>query len=629
MPTNKNVFSTLCLYFVLSLFSPFSVANDKNDNKVVVSTLESTDDVSFIVPSFPTLDDLFFYADETLSRYPNRVLSAFSKYQAERSSDQLVPLFYFRLAEIYQQLEKTNALNVLLGFLAKKDLSREDQLTLVRHQAAYFSAVGDNYQAISLIKSQIDKLDSSNKKWLAQLSMDLAKLFALTGLNSEYQQWLTNAKTQALALDDVAFQLGFFNELVKFLTDHGAYQAAMEANEQAISVAKSAKLTMLLSQLEVEKAELLVKQNQLKDAAGILENLYRSGVRQRDMLTQFRALTRLTSIYLKLDQSAEAKRMLNAAKSMSNKIYLNSELTFFNLVQVEMWVHEKQYSKALEQVALIDPSQLEQYFAYWPVTKAIWENNKASLVEVNNPIEQSLGALKSQWQEAQSRTYQYFSKQIDSIKLDVAQQQAEYEARLTKQQQTHEQAQNKLLNQTRLFALIAFLLFVLIVVVWFKNHKKQPTEIIQSFTLFAKWFNDEKQRCRQLHVIKFDFDKFRMLNIHYGYHTAEQIVRDAVMDILSVTQYSTPCLQLSVDKFVLLVSNFTDEQAVTLTKRLKAQLGIFSTNYSRGRVSLTASFALTRVEKEDALVTALDRVEQEITRIKQMGGNRAHAVIKQ
>jgi hypothetical protein len=77
------------------------------------------------------------------------------------------------------------------------------------------------------------------------------------------------------------------------------------------------------------------------------------------------------------------------------------------------------------------------------------------------------------------------------------------------------------------------------------------------------------------------------------------------------------------------VSNFTDEQAVTLTKRLKAQLGIFSTNYSRGRVSLTASFALTRVEKEDALVTALDRVEQEIIRIKHMGGNRAHAVIKQ
>lgn len=629
MPTNKNVFSTLSLYLVLSLFSAFSAADDKNDNKVVVSTLESTDDVSFIVPSFLTLDDLFFYADETLSRYPNRVLSAFSKYQAERSSEQLVPLFYFRLAEIYQQLEKTNALNVLLGFLAKKDLSREDQLTLVRHQAVYFSAVGDNYQAISLIKSQIDKLDSSNKKWLAQLSLDLAKLFALTGLNSEYQQWLTNAKSHALALEDVAFQLGFFNELVKFLTDQGAYQAAMEANEQAISVAKSAKLTMLLSQLEVEKAELLVKQNQLKDAAGILENLYRSGVRQRDMLTQFRALTRLTSIYLKLEQLAEAKRMLNAAKSMSNKIYLNSELTFFNLVQVEMWVHEKQYSKALEQVALIDPSQLEQYFAYWPVTKAIWENNKASLVEVNNPIEQSLGALKSQWQEAQSRTYQYFSKQIDSIKLDVEQQKAEYEARLTKQQQTHEQAQNKLLNQTRLFALVAFLLFVLIVVVWFKNHKKQPTEIIQSFTLFARWFNDEKQRCRQLHVIKFDFDKFRMLNIHYGYHTAEQIVRDAVMDILSVTQYSTPCLQLSVDKFVLLVSNFTDEQAVTLTKRLKAQLGIFSTNYSRGRVSLTASFALTRVEKEDALVTALDRVEQEITRIKQMGGNRAHAVIKQ
>lgn len=616
------------IIIVFSLVNFAVIAQTKDESKVVVSTLDSSEHLDYSVPVFSTLDALFAYTDQHLKKYPNRVLKAFSKYQSDHSSSQIANDFYFRLAEIYYSLNKVSALKVILGFLNKKVISEDESVKLNILQARYQSLVGNEHQAIQMLLQQYEKVDNNLFHHKAKLALELIRFYHNVAQPSKESLWQQKFEHLVEHEQDVALKLGVLDQYIIQLIDSEQYDEAMRHQNLAISIAEQAGLMMLLNQLKIQLVDILIEDRKFILAQEKLEESYRQSLRFRDSLGQFRTLNRLAMLFIETDDLIEAKRMIDASQRLTSRIYSEQELSYFYLVKVMLLAKQQKYDSAIQLAVNIDQDLLSRYFDDWPVTRSLWMNKAQHEINIQQDITRYLNEVKSEWRDRQRRTTRYYLSELEQLKHASEQQRNDFERRIQIQETQFYQQTKQLRGTIKMLSLLAIVIVLFSFVYWLRIKQKRQFSKIKSFKQLTEQFNLLKQEKVHFHVVAFDFDDFKKLNKQLGFENAEKLVESLAANMSNCLKYHPPCFQLAVDKFVLLVSNFTDKQIITLMQVLKVQLSLQLENVGKQKQGITASIAATKVLNQDDLHTAIERVEGHINKVKRLGGNQIQALTK-
>lgn len=144
---------------------------------------------------------------------------------------------------------------------------------------------------------------------------------------------------------------------------------------------------------------------------------------------------------------------------------------------------------------------------------------------------------------------------------------------------------------------------------------------------FGELYERERERARRqgvpLTLAMVDLDFFKQVNDHYGHESGDAVLRNVAGILRDGLRQTDVVGRLGGEEFVLLLPDTDTAEAETMIERLRCQLGERPTEIDGKTISVTATFALTKVRPQtDSLADALRTVDLALYQGKDEGRNR-------
>jgi len=147
------------------------------------------------------------------------------------------------------------------------------------------------------------------------------------------------------------------------------------------------------------------------------------------------------------------------------------------------------------------------------------------------------------------------------------------------------------------------------------------TSLANRYSFEKNLYNESKRAERfnqELSLITFDLDKFKSINDNYG-HARGDFVLKKISEILqsSLREIDTSA-RWGGDEFMLILPNTSLNQAVKLAKKIQQ---LINDEMSKQNFSVTASFGVVGLKKNESPMHFLIRADKAMYEAKKSGGN--------
>lgn len=145
--------------------------------------------------------------------------------------------------------------------------------------------------------------------------------------------------------------------------------------------------------------------------------------------------------------------------------------------------------------------------------------------------------------------------------------------------------------------------------------------------LFRREQERVRRHGRELSLCVVDLDHFKQINDQYGHDLGDQVLKQVARLFVDTLRHSDIVGRFGGEEFILLLPDTGLESALLVIGRLRACLQAEVVEYEGEKVSLTATFAVTQVSKEDAAIEdVIRRADKGLYDGKAAGRNRVMAV---
>lgn len=134
--------------------------------------------------------------------------------------------------------------------------------------------------------------------------------------------------------------------------------------------------------------------------------------------------------------------------------------------------------------------------------------------------------------------------------------------------------------------------------------------------------NDCRKQQQPLALIAVDLDDFNYINRQYGTEEGDHILQSVCQLLLLNLRDDDLICRLAGDRFVVLLSNTTEYEAIEIGDDLRRAVASFSyrAKQTQKRVNLTASVAITMAKTDDS-DSLIKRLNLDLTKVKQQARN--------
>lgn len=116
-----------------------------------------------------------------------------------------------------------------------------------------------------------------------------------------------------------------------------------------------------------------------------------------------------------------------------------------------------------------------------------------------------------------------------------------------------------------------------------------------------------------------DLDHFKSLNDEYGHSVGDQVLKEMTAQIKQTIKRNDLITRWGGEEFLLLFPGTTSAEAVEVIERIRKALKSLSLPQ---QITITCSFGVTEVGKNEELATAIERADAAMYRAKKNGRNR-------
>lgn len=120
-----------------------------------------------------------------------------------------------------------------------------------------------------------------------------------------------------------------------------------------------------------------------------------------------------------------------------------------------------------------------------------------------------------------------------------------------------------------------------------------------------------------LYFVMFDLDKFKRINDELGHVDGDNALRRLSQVTKDALRKTDVFARFGGDEFVLLLPNISEQNALNLVDRVRAGINAITIS----NVSLSSSFGVTQLQKNDSLETLIQRADHALYASKKKGGN--------
>jgi diguanylate cyclase (GGDEF)-like protein len=127
-------------------------------------------------------------------------------------------------------------------------------------------------------------------------------------------------------------------------------------------------------------------------------------------------------------------------------------------------------------------------------------------------------------------------------------------------------------------------------------------------------------------IILLDIDHFKQVNDKYGHDVGDQVLKHSVEKLQNCIRESDELGRWGGEEFLILTPETELKEAESLAQRLCVELASTSLVYQHDRISVTASFGVTRYLNDESLGACLRRSDEALYSAKARGRNCVVAV---
>ncbi len=142
---------------------------------------------------------------------------------------------------------------------------------------------------------------------------------------------------------------------------------------------------------------------------------------------------------------------------------------------------------------------------------------------------------------------------------------------------------------------------------------------IEVGTKLIRKFLREKSEC---YVFLFDLDKFKDVNDTHGHFTGDLVLKMVASKVQDSMVADNIFARYGGEEFVMLVRCENKEEALAMAESLRESIYASSLENGDCKVTITASFGVSKVESEADFALAIDRADQAMFYAKRTGRNR-------
>jgi len=137
--------------------------------------------------------------------------------------------------------------------------------------------------------------------------------------------------------------------------------------------------------------------------------------------------------------------------------------------------------------------------------------------------------------------------------------------------------------------------------------------------IFLKEIKRDKRYDNALSVIIFDMDNFKSINKEFGRDKGDEVLRDIAQIIINNVREHDIVVRWAGEKFLILLPQTEVKGANKVAEKIREN--IIEHKFFDIDKTLTASFGISKLQKEDNDITILKRVEEALSKAKIEGKN--------
>ncbi len=559
--------------------------------------------------------------------------------------------------------------------------SQIDQGRYLHAKGLHIESLGDIQAAKATFTQSIlifEALNEPNEFWVKSLQDRSYMDYLLTNDTTVYCKDRAKALEIARLQKNAAALVGTLTNYVFCMKDgFSGFKSGLALLTEAAQVAKYNDLSAQHSAMIHNATALLYRSNFLHEKAyEYLLNAYNDWSKEKDYQDMFNMQHSMVGESIKLRKRDQALEHVSTLFSMSETQPEFKDFTFFaHFNQGRVYYYFGEFDACIEsmnQALALKDTTSEQYFidqaeAMRAVAKSR-SGHEFPLVMVSDPehlIKKLKGQLKSEFQAVIHIQGRDFNKAIDTLWLlndqnemdklvftknntaalsmafddeihQLQKQALQDQLNIQSLELAREKSSNEIVKYTRTIAVLALLLFVVLVYLLLKSRKfyraKSRTDFMTglqnrraSLEKANQMLIQAKKSNQGMGLLIFDIDDFKQVNDQYGHIVGDRVIKSVANAVANQMSEGMVLGRIGGEEFITVIPSCDKQALNTVAERIRVNVSASEVKENQQLIKSTISLGLALYRGEDS-TTVTDLMKKADTALyiaKNSGKNQA------
>jgi len=143
-----------------------------------------------------------------------------------------------------------------------------------------------------------------------------------------------------------------------------------------------------------------------------------------------------------------------------------------------------------------------------------------------------------------------------------------------------------------------------------------------------EFFHEYRKSGENVVVMMFDIDDFKYINDEYGHHLGDQVLKEVVEKINTLTRSSDIIVRWGGDEFVGIFSGLKEESIMDFGEKLLEGVSEIKVATENKEIGITVSVGFSQFDEKDQVYSeVIRRADDAMYQSKKSGKNTIHAII--